>query len=38
MKSYTMNKATRDVEQKRGIFLNMMSNAPAPVRMNHPKF
>lgn len=38
MKSYTMNKATRDAEQKRGTFLNMMSNAPAPVRMNHPKF
>lgn len=38
MKSFTMSKATREAEHKRGTFLNMMSNTPAPLRLNHPKF
>lgn len=38
MKSFTMAQSSRDKQQKRGTFLNMMSNMPAPVRMNHPKF
>ena len=38
MKSYTMAVATREKEQKRGTFISMMSNNPAPVRINVPKF
>jgi hypothetical protein len=38
MKSYTMSKATRDIEQKRGTFINMMSHTPASIKINHPNF
>lgn len=38
MKSFTMAHSNREKEQKRGTFINMMSNTPASVRINHPKF
>ena len=38
MKSYTITRASREVEQKRGTFISMMSNTPASVKMSHPKF
>lgn len=33
MKSWTINKASRQGQKKRGTFINMMSNTPATVRM-----
>ena len=38
MKSYTMGKNSREREAKRGSFVSMMSQVPAPVRLAHPKF
>lgn len=38
MKSFTMAHSNREKEQKRGTFISMMSNTPASVRINHPKF
>lgn len=38
MKSYTIGKADRTIEQKRGNFISMMTNVPASIKINHPKF
>jgi len=38
MKSYTMVKATREKEGKRGTFISMMSNTPASLKIAMPKF
>lgn len=38
MKSFTVGRADREKEQKRGNFISMMSNVPASVRIAHPKF
>lgn len=38
MKSYTMAKASREKEQKRGTFISAMSNVPSTVKLTMPKF
>jgi hypothetical protein len=38
MKSYTIAKADRATEQKRGNFISTMSNVPASIKIIHPKF